>query len=213
VSNDNASRRVRVLVTAHDSVDAAGIGTMLAGRSEIVLLPLRQEAQAEVVVLVADPARPVARDLVRAAASRTSARFVLVSDERWVMDLFGAAQLGLAAVVPRKEVTADRLTKTILTVQQGGAELPSATLGKLLAQIGRLQREVLGPRGLNVHGFDNREVDVLRLLGEGFGTREIADKLSYSERTVKNILHALIARLHVRNRVQAVAFAIRVGAI
>ncbi|HEX3783781.1 MAG TPA: response regulator transcription factor [Pseudonocardiaceae bacterium] len=200
-------------MTAQDSVDATGIATMLSGRSEIVLLPQRQEVQAEVVVFVADPARPVARDLLRAFASRTCARFVLVSEERWVMDLLGAAQLGLAAVVPRREVTPDRLTRTILTVHRGGAELPSATLGKLLAQIGRLQREVLGPRGLNVHGFDNREVDVLRLLAEGFATREIADKLSYSERTVKNILHALIARLQVRNRVQAVAFAIRVGAI
>jgi DNA-binding NarL/FixJ family response regulator len=201
------------LVSAYDSVDAAGVAAMLGGRSELELLPRRQEAQAEVMVLVADPVRPGVLDLVRSVAGRTSTRFVLVSDERWVTDLFGAIRLGLAAVVPRAEVTADRLTRAILTAHQGGAELPSTILAKLLTQIGRLQRDVLGPRGLNAHGLDNREVDVLRLLADGFNTREVAEKLSYAERTVKNILHALIARLGLHNRSQAVAYAIRIGAI
>ena len=38
-------------------------------------------------------------------------------------------------------------------------------------------------------------------------TGEIASKLSYSERTVKNVMHGLTTRLHLRNRAHAVAYA------
>ncbi len=77
----------------------------------------------------------------------------------------------------------------------------------------RLQRHVLGPRGLSLSGFTDREVDVLRLLGEGWDTAEIAGKLSYSERTVKNVIHDITTRHQLRNRSHAVAYAVRQGLI
>ncbi|WP_383826475.1 response regulator transcription factor [Streptomyces sp. NPDC058486] len=57
------------------------------------------------------------------------------------------------------------------------------------------------------------EVDVLRLVAEGYDTADIAAKLSYSERTIKNVLHAVITRLQLRNRSHAVAYAMRQGLI
>jgi DNA-binding NarL/FixJ family response regulator len=56
-------------------------------------------------------------------------------------------------------------------------------------------------------------VEVLRLIADGFDTREIASKLSYSERTVKNVLHGITTRLRLRNRAHAVAYALRNGLI
>ncbi|WP_433023215.1 helix-turn-helix domain-containing protein [Kribbella sp. CA-294648] len=41
------------------------------------------------------------------------------------------------------------------------------------------------------------------MISEGLGTREIADKMGYSERTVKNMLHDITSRLHLRNRCHA----------
>jgi DNA-binding NarL/FixJ family response regulator len=52
---------------------------------------------------------------------------------------------------------------------------------------------------------------VLALLAEGYSTREIALRLAYSERTIKNILQTVTGRLHLRNRTQAVAYAVRNG--
>jgi DNA-binding CsgD family transcriptional regulator len=54
---------------------------------------------------------------------------------------------------------------------------------------------------------------VLRLVADGYDTAEIARKLAYSERTVKNVLHNITARLHLRNRPHAVAYALRQGFI
>ncbi|WP_234341480.1 response regulator transcription factor [Streptomyces sp. NRRL S-1813] len=62
-------------------------------------------------------------------------------------------------------------------------------------------------------GMAPREADVLRLIAEGLDTRQISEKLAYSERTVKNALHALMTRLHLRNRAHAVAYALREGDI
>jgi DNA-binding NarL/FixJ family response regulator len=83
----------------------------------------------------------------------------------------------------------------------------------LLEHLGRLQRQVLLPQGLHFSGLREREIDVLRLVAEGFDTSEIAQKLSYSERTIKNILHDVTSRLGLRNRSQAVAYAARAGLI
>jgi DNA-binding NarL/FixJ family response regulator len=49
------------------------------------------------------------------------------------------------------------------------------------------------------------------LLAEGMDTVEIAQRLNYSERTVKNIIHGLLSRMKLRNRSHAVAYALRNG--
>lgn len=54
---------------------------------------------------------------------------------------------------------------------------------------------------------------MLRLLAEGLDTAEIAAKLNYSERTIKNIISAVTRRLNLRNRTHAVAYAIRAGTL
>ena len=54
---------------------------------------------------------------------------------------------------------------------------------------------------------------MLRLVADGHDTAEIATELSYSQRTVKNILHDLTTRLQLKNRSHAVAYAVREGLI
>jgi DNA-binding NarL/FixJ family response regulator len=58
-----------------------------------------------------------------------------------------------------------------------------------------------------------RERDVLGLIAQGEPTREVAMRLCYSERTVKNVLHDVALKLGARSRSQAVAHAVRYGLI
>ena len=113
----------------------------------------------------------------------------------------------------RSEAVADRVSEAVMTAANGDGSVPPDLLGRLLNQMSRLQRQVLAPRGLSLNGFSDREVDVLRLLSEGWDTSEIAGKLAYSERTVKNVIHDITARLQLRNRSHAVAYAVRAGVI
>jgi DNA-binding NarL/FixJ family response regulator len=77
------------------------------------------------------------------------------------------------------------------------------------------------PAGNPVAGADEtadrdltgREVHVLRLLADGGSTRDIAQRMSYSERTVKNIVHDVLGKLNGRTRAHAVAVASRRGII
>jgi DNA-binding CsgD family transcriptional regulator len=91
--------------------------------------------------------------------------------------------------------------------------MPPNLVGELLKHIERLQRDVLTPHGLTAAGLTPREVDVLRLMADGLDTAEIAGKLCYSERTVKNVIYGVTHRLKLRNRSHAVAYALRSGLI
>ena len=61
--------------------------------------------------------------------------------------------------------------------------------------------------------LDRRSLDVLRLLAAGAGTREMAERLGYSERTIKSVIRDIQVLLGTRSRAQAVAEAIRQGLI
>jgi DNA-binding NarL/FixJ family response regulator len=101
----------------------------------------------------------------------------------------------------------------VVRVAAGDGEVPADLLGRLLGHVGRLQRQVLSPRGIAFTGLTDRETQVLRLVADGCDTAEIARRLCYSERTVKNCLHDVTTRLQLRNRSHAVAYAVREGLI
>ncbi len=64
-----------------------------------------------------------------------------------------------------------------------------------------------------IEHLTHREHAVLILVAEGVPSREIAQRLAYSERTVKNVLHDVLTKLHARSRSHAVAVAMREGII
>lgn len=118
-----------------------------------------------------------------------------------------AIEAGAASLVLHSELTADRLASTLKAVATGRTLMPSSLVGELL------ERAVRAPRSPDRAGLADREIDVLRLLADGGATKDIADELSYSERTVKNIVHDLLAKMNCRNRAHAVAIATRQGLI
>ncbi len=73
----------------------------------------------------------------------------------------------------------------------------------------------IGPdtRTATVMGWSAREIEVLRLLAHGLSTREVARRLAYSERTIKNVVYDLTTRHGLRNRTHAVAVAVRAGVV
>lgn len=195
--------RIRVSVLATDPLVRAGLLAELRDKPGIELTA--DQAEAEVVVAVAETAL---RDLLIPFT-----RLVLVADEPRQAELWSAVEHGLAVLVPRAEATTPRLLRAIVDASQGRGDLPAEQLGILLRGLSQLQRDVLTPRQLTLTGLSFRETDVLRLLADGLDTGQIAQKLSYSERTVKNILQGLLTRLGLRNRTHAVAHAIRLGLI
>ncbi|PPK68473.1 response regulator transcription factor [Actinokineospora auranticolor] len=205
-------RRVPVGVHASDPILRAGVVHQLRQRPEVDLLPEEDAERASVALVVVDQVDEETTRLLR-RLRHGDARVGLVVGRFERTALQSAIECGVAAVLRRATATGERLVEMVTAMSRGEGVLPGDLLGHLIDHVGRLQREVLDPRGLTLSTLTAREVDVLRLIAEGFDTAEIAAKMSYSERTVKNILHEITTRLHLRNRAHAVGYALRQGLI
>lgn len=120
--------------------------------------------------------------------------------------IYEAIEAGLAGVLLRNELEPSTLVAALRAVARGSVALPSEVLPRLLHQAAHG-----GTSG--IRSLLDREHAVLRMLSEGHDTRQIADQLGYSERTVKNVVHDLLVKMNCRNRAHAVGQATRMGLI
>lgn len=159
----------------------------------------------DVDVLLFAAERRTLREAVRLGAGSGTRLVAMVAEplDELVSD---AVESGVAAILLRGELVPATLAGTMRAVLHGTTALPAKMLQRLL------DRASAGRRGVS-DGLTGRELDVLKLLAEGEDTRHIALALSYSERTVKNVVHDVLVKMNCRNRAHAVALATRQGVI
>ena len=122
-----------------------------------------------------------------------------------------AAEAGVSALLRRSEASPERMAQVIGRVAGGEAEMPPDLLARLLGQVGKLQRQILAPRGLTFSGLTEREIEVLRLVAKGLSYKQVAERLVLSHRTVQNHVQNTLRKLQLHNRVQLVRYAIDQG--
>lgn len=205
------SRRIATYVYAKDALSQAGLTAQLRQQPEVELVDDEQIDLAAVAVIVADEVDPETLRVIRAVQHNGCPKVVLVVARLEESGVFAALEAGACGFLRRHEASSTSLVALVKAAEQGDGSVPPDLLGKLLSQVGRLQRQVLSPLGLTPSGLTDREIEVLRLVAEGNDTAEIALKLSYSERTIKNVIHDVTSRLSLRNRTHAVAWAVREG--
>jgi DNA-binding NarL/FixJ family response regulator len=205
--------QIRVAVQATDPLSHAGLAALLQFRGDLTVVRNAQRTEADVLVVAAERLSTEVVATLRRAGTETGAPVVLVVGEIDEGDLLTAVECRVVCILPRGAVSAERLAHSVKAAAGGGGVLPPNLVGELLKHVERMQRDVLAPNGLNASGLTPREIDVLRLMADGFDTNEIAGKLCYSERTVKNVLHDVVTKLNARSRSQAVAHAVREGLI
>jgi DNA-binding NarL/FixJ family response regulator len=211
--NNIMSVRVPVYVYAADPVSGTGVASELRLRPDLLVVGESELDQAEVAVVVADNLDLGTIRTVRAIQRNGCPRVVMVVTHLDDAGLLAAVEAGACGILRRSEAVPERVAEAVLVAAKGDGSVPPDLLGRLLDQMSRLQRQVLAPRGLSLSGFSDREVDILRLLADGWDTSAVAVKLSYSERTVKQVIHDITTRLQLRNRSHAVAYAVRQGLI
>ncbi|MYY00925.1 MULTISPECIES: response regulator transcription factor [unclassified Streptomyces] len=208
-----APGRVSVAVYAEDLILQTGVVQQLRPRPEIELMPEEEADNAQVSLVVVDMVNESAVQLLHRLQRNTSTRTGLVVGYFEAGALQTLIEYGVSAVLRRGEADQDRLVHLVTAIAKGEGVLPGDLLGKLLDHVSSLHRTVLDPRGLSLSTLTTREAEMIRLVSEGYGTAEIAQKTSYSERTVKNVLHEVATRLDLRNRAHAVGYAMRHGLI
>ncbi|HEX9373395.1 MAG TPA: response regulator transcription factor, partial [Roseiflexaceae bacterium] len=124
------------------------------------------------------------------------------TDERILGAVQAGAQGYLLKGAPRED-----LFQAIRVVHGGGSLLQPVVAARLLRQVSSPAAPALPER------LTERELEVLRLLAKGRQNKEIAGELWISERTVKFHVSAILSKLGVGNRTEAVSKAAQLGLI
>ena len=202
----------RMLIEAEDDIEVVGeaadgasaLSMVRAMKPDVVLMDVRMpgmggiEATAKVVA-----EHPASRVLILTtfdldeyafAGLRAGASGFLLKDTR-PADLAAA----IRTVAAGDAVVSPRVTKRMLELF--ATQMPSAATADGAAGDERLAR------------LTTREAEVFRLLARGLSNAEIADELVVSETTVKTHVGSILAKLGVRDRVQAVVLAYETGVV
>jgi DNA-binding NarL/FixJ family response regulator len=102
-----------------------------------------------------------------------------------------------------KDVTLEQLTHAIRTLADGGTLISPSITSRLLRAV-RNRRPPGGEDLPPVQRLTERELEVLRLVAEGYSNREIAQALFLAEGTVKNHVSTVLVKLGARDRTNAV---------
>lgn len=111
-----------------------------------------------------------------------------------------------------KDLRPEQLYGLLRSVMRDETPLSPAIAGRLVAEIQNRQtvrtapqKEPEGP------ALSRREIEILQLVADGLGNKEIGARLSITEGTVKNHVHNALEKLNLENRTQAAAYVVRQG--
>ncbi len=119
-------------------------------------------------------------------------------------DLFNAIKVGAKGYL-LKETSPEELVHAITGVAQGEVIISPIMAPKLLAEIGTETK----PSEEETPVLSPRETEILELIAQGLTDKEIAEKLFISLNTAKTHLKNILAKLHLKSRVQAAVYEAR----
>jgi DNA-binding NarL/FixJ family response regulator len=125
------------------------------------------------------------------------------SDEEALLDAVMAGAAGYML----KQIRGLDLVEAVRTLAAGQSMLDPMAAGQLMARLRNRQ-----PKHDPLAGLTEQERKILELIGEGLTNRQIGERLFLAEKTVKNYVSALYAKLGMERRAQAAAFSARIFA-
>jgi len=139
-----------------------------------------------------------------------SARVIILTtfdDDEYVFEGLRAGARGYLL----KDVSGHDLAEAVRTVAAGGALIEPSVARKVVAEFARMAPPVRQPDGGLAEPLSEREREILQLVAQGLTNREIADRLSLAQGTVKNYVTTILQKLGARDRTQAALRARELG--
>jgi DNA-binding NarL/FixJ family response regulator len=202
----------RVLVAGHDSATINGIrialeeeGIVLCGRVASAPELIEAVGRLEPDVCLVDVDIP-GGGLVAAAemrAWRSNVAVIMLAPDLNEEDFLKAMAVGAIGYLP-KSISAKRLPAVVRAVLLGEPAIPRPLVAVLMNRLrgGGAKRHLVVPDGRGVD-LTSREWEVLDCMREGLSTREIATKLLIADVTVRRHIGAVLKKLHVQSRREA----------
>lgn len=214
----NGGGAVRVVVAAASAVRRGGLEAIVRGNSSLRLVGSSptlvglasriQEMQAAVVM--ADLPEPDSQFIATAAMLEQAGTGVVAlidsPDAKWTAR---ALRSGVRAILARD--SAESEIQAAVSAVASGLVLLDPAVTRDLASQARVTNPEMAPEILEE--LTSREVEVLKLMAEGFGNKEIGSRLGITDHTVKFHISSILAKLGASSRTEAVTQGIRMGLI
>lgn len=216
--------RIKVLVVDDHTLFRRGITVVLANQKNLEVvgeasngLEAIEKAEEFVPdVIVMDLNMPHCSGLEATQALQTkmpqiNILVLTVSDNE--SDLFAAMKFGAKGYL-LKNTEPDELVHAIFHISQGGVIVSPIMATKLLTEFRKPEARVEEKSAQKAEAIlSPREGEVLQLVAQGATNKQIADSLFISENTVKTHLRNIMEKLHLANRSQATAYAVKRGLV
>ncbi|WP_406502648.1 response regulator [Streptomyces sp. NBC_01602] len=144
----------------------------------------------------------VCRELRSRMPELTCLMLTSFDDDEALLDAIMAGAAGYVL----KEIKGSDLVAAVRTLASGRSTLDPVTTARLMTSL-REEEATAEPEDDALSGLSLREKDVLVLIGEGLTNSQIGKRLYLSEKTVKNHISRLLAKLGVERRIQAAVIA------
>ncbi|MET7702189.1 response regulator transcription factor [Streptomyces sp. NPDC005485] len=192
----------------HDLIDAEPDMVVVgeAGTSEQALVrapALRPDVAILDVRLPDSDGISVCRELRSRDAGLACLMLTSFDDDDALLDAIMAGASGYVL----KQIRGSDLISAVRTVASGQSMLDPATTARLMSSLRGPQSDTDPPGDGRLTALSEREREILALIGEGLTNRQIGKRLYLSEKTVKNGISRLLAKLGVERRVQAAVIA------
>jgi two-component system, NarL family, response regulator LiaR len=214
VSRENS--RIRVLVVDDHAIIRKGIRAVLeivpdiemVGEAENGIQAVQLDRELHPDVILMDLMMPEMDGIacIRQIKDQLSAARILVLTNFAGEDMIFPAIKAGAMGYHLKDSSPETLIEAIRQVHQGVASLHPSIAKKLLEELQHVDRQPLANEPLT-----QREVEVLRLIAQGYENRDMAEKLVISEATVRTHVSNILGKLHLASRTQAALYALREG--
>lgn len=204
---------IRVLITDDQQLVRTGFRMILSVADDIAVVgeaangaeAIEQVAALAPDVVLMDVQMPVLDGIEATRQIADRARVVILTTFDRDDYLFDALSAGAAGFL-LKNAGPELLVEAVRMVAQGHGLLSPEVTTRVIAQMAHHQPQTRAP-GRQLAELTERETEVLVALARGLSNAEIAAELFVGESTVKTHVSNLLAKLGLRDRVQAVAWA------
>jgi DNA-binding NarL/FixJ family response regulator len=186
-------------VVAEAADGAQAVAAVLKFRPDVVLMDIRMPEM--------DGLEAIRR--IFAARAAGGCRIIILTTFDLDNYVYAALSAGASGFL-LKDVSPEQLVAAVRMVRSGDALLAPSITRRLVERFA--PRSVTGPATrADLSDLTPRELEVLKLLARGLSNAELASELTLSEATVKTHVTRILAKLQLRDRVQAVVLAYETG--